>query len=49
MYKQLDVDMKLPKRDYHYKGADTGGESRLFWILIVIGLAIIAAFYFIAG
>jgi hypothetical protein len=40
--------MRLPKRDYHYKGADTGGESKLFWIMAIIGLAIVAALiYFV--
>lgn len=32
--------MKIPKRDYHYKGADTDKESKLFWIMTVIGLAL---------
>lgn len=33
----------MKKREYHYKGADTAGESRLFWIMVVVGLAIVAA------
>lgn len=41
--------MKLPKRDYHFKGADTGGESKLFWIASLIGLIIVAALYFLHG
>lgn len=35
------------KRKYHYKGADTTSESRLFWIMVVIGLAIMAAIIFL--
>ncbi|SFC79828.1 hypothetical protein SAMN05421747_12812 [Parapedobacter composti] len=35
--------MRIPKREYHYKGADTSKESKLFWIMMVIGLAIVAA------
>jgi len=39
--------MRLPKRNYNYKGADTGRESRLFWIMALIGLAlVIAIIYF---
>lgn len=32
--------MKIPKRDYHYKGADTDKESKMFWVMTVIGLAL---------
>lgn len=39
--------MKLPKRDYHYKGADTTNESRMFWLMVVIGLAIVAIIIFL--
>lgn len=40
--------MKLPKREYRFRGADTGSESRLFWIMTLIGLALaFAIFYFL--
>jgi hypothetical protein len=39
--------MKIPKRNYQYKGADTSRESRLFWIMVVIGLALVAAIIFL--
>jgi len=39
--------MKIPKRDYHYKGADTSNESRMFWLMVVIGIAIMAAIIFL--
>lgn len=41
--------MKLPqKRSYHYRGANTGSESRLFWIMTLIGLALaFAIIYFL--
>ena len=39
--------MKLPKRDYHYKGVDTSNESRIFWLMAVIGLAIMAAIMYL--
>ncbi len=35
------------KRKYNYKGADTQSEGRLFWIMIVIGIAIAAAIIFL--
>jgi len=35
------------KRKYHYKGADTTSESRMFWLMVVIGLAIMAAIIFL--
>ncbi|MFB2120679.1 hypothetical protein [Parapedobacter sp. 2B3] len=38
--------MNIPKRKYHYKGADTTRESRVFWIMVIIGLAIVAAIIF---
>ncbi|MEC3881010.1 hypothetical protein [Parapedobacter sp. 10938] len=38
--------MNIPKRKYHYKGADTTSESRLFWIMVVVGLAMAAAIIF---
>lgn len=39
--------MKLPKRNYYHK-EDTRPESRLFWIMTVIGLAlVIAILYFL--
>ncbi|WP_262246062.1 hypothetical protein [Parapedobacter soli] len=34
------------KRKYHYKGADTSSENRMFWIMTIIGLAIVAAIIF---
>lgn len=41
--------MKLPhKREYRYRGGNTGSESRLFWIMTVIGLALaFAIIYFL--
>ena len=39
--------MNIPKRKYHYKGADTTSESRLFWIMVIIGLALAAAIIFL--
>ena len=39
--------MNIPKRKYHYKGADTTNESRMFWIMVIIGLAIMAAIIFL--
>ncbi len=39
--------MKIPKRNYHYKGADTSNESKIFWIMVVIGVAIMAAILFL--
>lgn len=39
--------INIPKRKYHYKGADTASEGRLFWIMVVIGLAIVAAVIFL--
>jgi len=34
------------KRKYHYKGADTTKEGRLFWLMFIVGLAIAAAIIF---
>ena len=40
--------MNLPnKRNYHYKGADTSSEGRLFWIMVIVGLAVAAAILFL--
>lgn len=39
--------MRIPKRDYRFKGADTGSESRLFWLMFVIGLALVAVIIFL--
>ncbi len=38
--------MRLPKRDYHHK-EDTSRESRMFWIMTAIGLAIAFAIIFL--
>lgn len=38
--------MKIPKRDYHHK-VDTAKESRMFWIMMAIGLAIAFAIIFL--
>lgn len=35
------------KRNYRYKGINPGKEQRLFWIMIVIALAIGAAIIFL--
>jgi len=35
------------KRKYHYKGADTDSEGKLFWIMVIIGVAIMAAIIFL--
>lgn len=32
--------MKIPKRDYNFRGADTDKESKMFWIVTVIGVAL---------
>lgn len=40
------IIMLQHKRKYHYKGADTTSESRLFWIMVIVGLAIAAAIIF---
>ncbi len=41
------MNMNQYKRKYHYKGADTTNEGRLFWLMVVIGLAIVAAIIFL--
>lgn len=39
--------IKIPKRKYHYKGADTSNESRMFWLMVIIGIALMAAIIFL--
>ena len=39
--------MNIPKRKYNYKGADTTSENRLFWLMVIIGLALAAAIIFL--
>jgi len=39
--------INIPKRKYHYKGADTTSESRLFWLMVIIGVALMAAIIFL--
>ena len=35
--------MAFGRRNYHFKGVNPGNETRRFWILILIALAIGAA------
>jgi len=39
--------INIPKRKYHYKGANTTHESRLFWLMVIIGIALMAAIVFL--
>ncbi|SKB79290.1 hypothetical protein SAMN05660226_03181 [Parapedobacter luteus] len=39
--------MNQYKRKYQYKGADTSKESRMFWIMVVIGIMLMAAIIFL--